>query len=119
LALLSRRILPPLGWTLLLAACAGVSGNDPDLYQRLSDRDVVLAAGQLQRTLESAPDGATRSWHNASSGDRGSITPTRTYLSAAGRFCREYREELSLGDQSGRFYHVACRDDRTGSWSWL
>ncbi len=115
----SPQMLPPLGIALLLAACAGLTSGDPDLYQGLTDRDVALAAGLLQKTLESAPDGATRSWHDEASGHRGSITPTRTYLSAAGRFCRDYREELSVGEQSGRFYHVACRDADTASWAWL
>jgi surface antigen len=117
--MLSRQTLPPLGIALLLAACAGLTGGDPDLYQGLTDHDVALAAGLLQTTLESTPDGATRGWHNDDSGHRGSITPTRTYLSAAGRFCRDYREELTLGAESGRFYHVACRDDDTAAWVWL
>jgi surface antigen len=116
---LSRHILPPLGATLLLAACAGFTGGDPDLYQSMTDRDVALAAGLLQTTLESTPDGATRSWRSDDTGHRGSITPTRTYLSAAGHFCRDYREELTLGEQSGRFYHVACRADDTATWAWL
>ena len=117
--MLSRQILPPLAGALLLAACAGLAGGDPDLYGSLTDRDIALAAGLLQTTLESVPDGATRSWRNVDSGHRGSITPTRTYLSAAGHFCRDYREELSLGEQSGRFYHVACRDDDSAKWAWL
>lgn len=117
--MLSRQLLPPLGVLLLVAACAGLTGGDPDLYQSLTDRDVALAAGALQTTLESAPDGATRSWRNDDTGHRGSITPTRTYLSAAGHFCRDYREEVILAEQSGRFYHAACRDDDTATWVWL
>ena len=117
--MLKRRMpLPPLGAVLLLAACAGLTGGDPELYGSLSDRDVALAAGLLQETLEGAPDGAERSWLNPESGHRGTITPTRTYLSAAGSFCRDYREELTLGSQSGRFYHSACRDDTAG-WRWI
>jgi surface antigen len=117
--MLSLQVLPPLGLALLLAACAGLTGGDPDLYRGLSDHDVALAAGALQTTLESAPDGATRSWQNEDTGHRGSITPTRTYLSAAGHFCRDYREEVILGEQSGRFYHVACRDDDAARWVWV
>ncbi len=115
----SRRLLSPLGVALLLAACAGLTGGDPDLYQRLTDQAVAFAAGLLQATLEIAPDGATRSWRNHATGHRGSITPTRTYLSAAGHFCRDYREEVILAEQSGRFYHAACRDDDTAAWIWL
>jgi surface antigen len=118
LLVLKTRFLPPLAVVLLLGACAGMTGGDPELYRRLTDRDVALAAGLLQETLEGAPDGATRSWLNQDSGHRGTITPTRTYLSTAGIFCRDYREELVLGEQSGRFDHAACRDDSAG-WRWL
>jgi surface antigen len=118
LLVLKTRFLPPLAVVLLLGACAGMTGGDPELYRRLTDRDVALAAGLLQETLEGAPDGATRSWLNPDSGHRGTITPTRTYLSTAGIFCRDYREELVLGEQSGRFDHAACRDDSAG-WRWL
>lgn len=111
-------LMRPIGLAFLLAACTGVSGDDPDLYRSLTDGDVALATSTLQTTLESAADGATRGWHDEASGHRGSITPTRSYLSAAGHFCRDYREELEVGDQSGRFFHAACRDDE-GGWVWL
>ena len=114
----TRRILSPIVLALLLGACAGLTRGDPELYRSLTERDVALAAGLLQETLEQAPDGATRSWLNPESGHRGTITPTRTYLSAAGSFCRDYREELTLADRSGRFHHVACRDANAG-WTWL
>lgn len=116
--MLSPRMLPPVGLAVLLGACAGLTSGDPELYQSLSDRDVALAAGLLQETLERAPDGATRSWFNEDTGHRGAIMPTRTYLSAAGFFCRDYREELAIGEQHGRFYHSACRDD-AAQWRWL
>jgi surface antigen len=72
----------------------------------------------MQSTLERAPDGSTRSWANEQTGHRGSLTPTRTYISDSGSFCREYREELVVGGQSGRFYHAACRDENA-RWVWL
>jgi surface antigen len=110
--------LTGIGLMVALASCAGLGGGDPDLYERLGDRDVALAAEQLQNTLERSPDGATRGWRNDQTGNGGSITPTRTYLSEAGRHCREYREELIVGDQRGRFFHVACRGD-DAQWTWI
>ena len=112
------RSLACVGLMVALASCAGLGGGDPGLYERLGDRDVALAAERLQSTLEGAPDGATRSWRNDQSGNGGVITPTRTYLSEAGRHCREYREELIVGAQRGRFLHVACRGD-DARWTWL
>jgi surface antigen len=103
---------------LALNACAGVTGSNTALYDTLDERDVTLAAGAVQQALETAPDGATRHWSNDANGHRGSITPTRTYLGANGHFCRDYREEVAVGNGVGRFDHSACRDDAE-RWVWL
>jgi surface antigen len=103
---------------LLLSGCAAIMGDQAALYERLTDQDVALAADNLQESLETAPDGATRRWSNAESGHQGAITPTRTYLSANGRYCRDYREDLVIGDQAAGLHHTACRDDDAG-WIWL
>src|SRR5262245_11723051 len=105
------RMLLPLALALTLGACAGLTGSDAALYQSLADSDVKLASRTMQGTLESAPDGSTRSWANDQTGHRGSLTPTRTYVSDGGHFCREYHEELVVGDRSGTFHHAACRDE--------
>ena len=112
------RILLPLAMVLMLDACAGLTGSDPALYQALADSDVRLASRTMQGALEGAPDGATRSWTNDQTGHRGSLTPTRTYVSDSGYFCREYREELVVGERSGTFHNAACRDE-TARWVWL
>ncbi len=101
-----------------LSACAALGGGDPALYQSLAQSDVTLASRLIQTTLESAPDGATRRWVNDQTGNSGAVTPTRTYLSSGGYFCRDYREELSLGGRSGQYFHTACRNDEA-RWVWL
>ena len=101
-----------------LAACAGLAAGDLALYRGLADSDVALAAEVVQTALESAADGAARSWTNRQTGNHGEITPLRTYVSESGAFCREYREELSVGGDAGRFYHTACRD-AAARWVWL
>jgi surface antigen len=103
---------------LALPACAGLNESNTALYDRVDERDVALAAAAMQQTLESAPDDVTQGWVNEATGHRGSITPTRTYLGANGYFCRDYREELRVGDQVGRYDHSACRDDAE-RWVWL
>ena len=112
------RMTWPLALVLTLGACAGLTGGDPALYQSLADSDVQLASRTMQSTLERAPDGSTRSWANEQTGHRGSLTPTRTYISDSGYFCREYREQLVVGEQSGSFYNTACRDENA-RWVWL
>ena len=101
-----------------LAACANLGAGDPAIYGGLAESDVAIAARLVQSTLEAAPDGATRRWTNQQTGNGGAITPLRTYVSEGGYICREYREELAVADQAGRFYHTACRDD-AARWAWL
>ena len=103
---------------LQLGACSTILGSNTAIYEDLTDRDVAMATDARQQTLETAPDGATRRWRNQDNRHGGTITPTRTYLSASGHFGRDYREELATGEQSGRLYHTACRDD-TERWLWL
>jgi len=113
-----RRVLTVAAVALQLAACAQLAPGDPDLYQGLADSDVSMAARLVQTTLENAPDGTTRRWTNGQTGNSGEITPLRTSATEDGNFCRDYREELAVGAQTGRFYHTACRDDAAG-WVWL
>jgi surface antigen len=101
-----------------LGACAMLGGADPALYGALSDEDVALAARLVQNSLEQAPDGAMRRWRNDTTGHSGTITPVRTYVTAAGHFCRDYQEEIAAGGRQGRFLHTACRAD-DARWVWL
>lgn len=101
-----------------LGACAALKGGDPEVYGRLSDQDVAIAARLMQQTLENAPDGATRRWANETTGHGGTITPVKTYVTENGYFCRDYREEIALGDGEQRFFHTACRRE-DARWIWL
>jgi surface antigen len=113
-----RRILTVSAVALQVVACAQITPGDPALYQGLADSDVTLASRLAQTALEKAPDGVTRRWTNDQTGNRGEITPLRTYATENGYFCRDFREELAVGDTVGRFYHTACRDD-DARWVWL
>lgn len=101
----------------LLAGCSTTSGRDPRLYAALSDGDVQMAARTVQATLETAPDGVSRSWSNPATGHDGSVTAVRTFIASDGRFCREYREVLRLGPAAGSFLHTACRT-ADAVWEW-
>ena len=115
---MSFRAIVPLAAALALTGCASIFGSQAALYDQLNDQDVALAADNLQRSLENLPDGSTGRWANAGNGNHGTVTPTNTYLSASGHFCRDYQEDLRLGDQTGQFRHTACRDEEAG-WIWL
>ena len=115
--MIARKLTIPLV-ALQLAGCASLTAGDPALYQGLAESDVTLASRLVQTTLESAPDGATRRWSNRQTGNGGAVTPLRSYVSEGGYFCRDYREELAVGTDTGRFYHTACRGD-AARWAWL
>lgn len=75
----------------------------------------VLAAFQLEaghlrnRALEYEVSGKTLSWQDAQSGAQVSVTPMRTYRTAAGGFCREYREERTFGSRREIEQGLSCR----------
>ena len=99
-----------------LSACAGQGPSDQhDPYKALTEQDEWLLAKLLQRTLDHAPDGATRRWINDESGHSGAITPVRSYIASTGQYCRDYREDLLVNGESRNFLYSACRDeDRWG-----
>lgn len=99
----------------MLGACAGTTDDVTDPYEALTEIDVSLAQRLLQRTLDHAVDGTTRRWTNDESGHSGAITPMRSYVASTGQYCRDYREDLSIGGQSRSYHYSACRDeDRWG-----
>ena len=64
----------------------GLLGNE--VGRSLDKADIAYAERNAQQTLEYQLTGATSSWINPDSGNSGSITPTATYQSETGRYCR-------------------------------
>lgn len=67
------------------------------------------AAGQALETNQPI------SWSNPDSGHSGSITPTRTYETSQGQYCREYQQTVTIGGETQQAYGTACRQP-DGSW---
>ena len=86
-----------------------------EIGKSLDRADRLYAARNAQQTLETAPSGQTSSWQNPDSGNRGSITPTKTYQTAGGSYCREYQQTIVVGGESQSGYGTACRQP-DGSW---
>ena len=61
----------------------------------------------------SAPVGETIHWNDDDAS--GSVTVIRDGTSSAGRYCREYTQEIRIGDEAQRGYGTACRNP-DGSW---
>ena len=84
-----------------------IGGN---IGRQMDDGDRYRAGA----ALESTPSYQTSSWENPDSGNRYSVTPTKTYYSDS-RPCREYTTEAWIDDRRETIYGTACRQS-DGSW---
>ena len=81
----------------------------------LDQRDKQMAYSTHQATLESTRIGETGTWRNPDTGHYGSYTPTKTYESSSGQYCREYQEKVVIDGKTHSAYGTACRQP-DGSW---
>jgi surface antigen len=81
----------------------------------LDERDKRLAREAEQKALESAPAGTSVAWRNPDNGHAGTVTPTKTYQTAGGQYCREYQTNVTVEGKSEKAYGTACRQP-DGSW---
>src|SRR5262245_5841650 len=91
------------------ALLGGFAGN------ALDQRDKRLAAEAQQRALESARTGQPVAWTNPDTGHTGTITPTKTFQSASGQYCREFQSDVTIGGKPDKAWGTACRQP-DGSW---
>jgi len=85
-----------------------------EIGRYMDDADRERARGAAQRAHE-APIGESITWNNPDSGNYGSVTPTRDGRDQAGRYCREYRTTIVVGDSTEEAYGQACQQP-DGSW---
>jgi surface antigen len=81
----------------------------------LDQRDKQMAMAAAQRSFENSQTGSTTTWKNPDSGHSGSITPTRTYQTGTGEYCREYQQTITVGGEPQQSFGTACRQP-DGSW---
>jgi surface antigen len=91
------------------ALIGGLVGN------LLDERDRRLQAEAAQRALETSPAGHSVPWRNPDNGHAGTVTPTRTYQTAQGSYCREFQQTVTIDGKQERAYGTACRQP-DGSW---
>ena len=82
---------------------------------RLDAKDKQMAAQAASRAFEQNRSGQASVWNNPDSGNHGSITPTHTYQLASGQYCREYRQDVWIGNDKEQTSGTACRQ-ADGSW---
>ncbi len=95
--------------TLAGAALGGEVGKSLDRADRLAMRRSTQTALEKNRT------GAASAWSNPDAGNEGTVTPTRTYKTASGQYCREYQQTITVGGKTEQAYGRACRQP-DGSW---
>ena len=86
-----------------------------NIGRSLDRADRTYAQRAVGHGLEHKPVGAATVWRNPDSGNQGTITPTRTYETPAGRYCREYQHTVTVGGKSETAYGTACRQP-DGTW---
>ena len=70
---------------------------------------------KAHRSLESNRTHESSRWHNPDTGNDYSVTPTRTYQSNNGQYCREYTTDVTVGGRRETAYGTACRQP-DGTW---
>jgi surface antigen len=81
----------------------------PYLIQ-LSKDDIGRAERAALTAFETTPAGQTTIWRNPGNGHWGTLTPLRTFQDASGRYCREYRQTVTIGGQEHQGNGSACRE---------
>lgn len=77
---------------------------------QLAKDDVERAQRSALTAFESAPTGETTIWRNPKNGHWGTLTPVRTYQDPGGRYCREFRQTVTLDGQEHQGNGSACRE---------
>lgn len=86
-----------------------------EVGRSLDAADRAAMESSAQRALEYNRIDEPSAWHNPDSGNRGSITPRKTYQTAQGQYCREYQQTVIIGGEEHQAYGTACRRP-DGSW---
>jgi surface antigen len=66
-------------------------------------------AQAAQLAFETAPAGAAFLWTNPETGTEGSFTPIRDWTGKSGERCRDFRQTLTVGDNTAEGEGAACR----------
>jgi surface antigen len=82
---------------------------------RMDAADKRQANQAAARALESSPSGQSVAWHNPDTNHSGTVTPTHTYQTTGGQYCREYQQTITIDGQPHQSYGTACRQP-DGSW---
>jgi surface antigen len=95
------------------ALAGGLLGSE--VGKSLDRADKAAMEKTSHGALESYRTGQTATWSNPDTGHSGTVTPTKTYQTAQGQYCREYQQTVTVGGKTEQAYGTACRQP-DGSW---
>lgn len=95
------------------AILGGFAGSA--IGKSMDEQDKLIAEKASQRALEQAPSGSQTGWKNPDNGHYGYVTPTKTYKTEEGNYCREFTQEVVVGSEKQKAYGTACRQP-DGQW---
>jgi len=78
--------------------------------------DRSYAEPAAQRGLESLRAGTASNWRNPGNGNTGTFTPVRTWRTAQGNWCRDFRHSVTIQGATRHGNGTACRRG-AGHWS--
>jgi surface antigen len=93
-----------------------------EIGRRLDERDRMMYAQAAQAAAESQSmgSGATQTWVNPQSGNRGTVTPTSAaYRGNDGRQCRNFSETITLKDGKSETINGRRCKNADGSWEFV
>lgn len=85
-----------------------------EIGSSLDKADQAHAESAAKRAY-AAPIGDPVTWNNPNSGNSGSITTTRDGWSSSGNYCREFKQQITVGGRSEAAYGTACKQ-ADGTW---
>lgn len=86
-----------------------------EVGKSLDRADRLYMQRTSQGALEKNKSGQASRWRNPDSGNSGTVQPTRTYRTAAGKYCREYQQTVTIAGKTESAFGTACRQP-DGSW---
>ena len=101
------------GWIVAGALAGGLLGGA--IGHRLDERDKRMATEAAHNAFEHNRTGTASTWQNPDSGNSGTVTPTETFQTASGQYCRRYTQDIMIGNEKHQTHGTACRQP-DGSW---
>lgn len=97
-----------------IGAAGGAYGGYA-LADRLTRMDKRAINDSTYAVLTDQPAGEPVAWDNPESGNSGEVVPLRTFLTADGRLCRDYKTVVVVDGETVETTQTACRNGK-GVW---